>query len=167
MTFLKSCTPGGKKQTPMPGPNSAAYKRIVAAKKAAAGKGSAAGKHGSGKSGKKNSPADSRFSSLKARQLLLERVKRAIWASVMEINEAIITLAKAGNFHAARALFDFAGVYSLPASGDEKAGAAPVPVAAEKSGSANDPDPVDNFFRSIGMPAACAEPEAGLAGASL
>ena len=151
MAFQKSTSPSGKKQVPMPGPNSAAYKKIVAAKKAkAAGKGN----------GKKQSRPTTAFSSLKSRQMLVERIKRAIWASCLDINDAIILLAKAGNCAAAKALFDFAGVYSLPAPDDENAKAAAIPAAAsapEAVPAAS--DPMDAFFRSIGVePAGALEP---------
>ncbi len=166
MAFLKSF-PGGKKQAPMPKPNSAAYKKIVAAKNAAAGAKAAGGsdKSSSGKNNKKHSKPSSAFSSLKSRQMLIERVKRAIWASVMDINEAIIKLALAGNFHAAKALFDFAGVYSLPTVDDGDANTAPIPVAAEPATSNVVQDPVDAFFRSIGVAPTHAEPEPDMVGA--
>jgi len=163
MPFIKRSRPGGKKQTPMPGPNSAAYKKIVAAKKAGA-----AGKRASGKGGKKPSKSTATFSSLKSRQMVVDRVKREIWASVLAINDAIITLAKAGNFHAAKALFDFAGVYSLPETDEQSANAATANTAA--SAPAATPaahDPVDAFFRSIGVEPSCAEPEPSVAMSAL
>ncbi len=163
MAFLKSFPGGGKKQAPVPGPNSAAFKKIVAAKKAAA-KAGAGGKHASGKSAKKRARATSAFSSLKSRQMLVERIKREIWASVLKINDAIISLALAGNYPAAKALFDFAGVYSLPSIDDENANAAPVAVADEPAGGAVAQDPVDAFFRSIGVQPVSAEPEPGMVG---
>jgi len=162
MAFLKSFPAVGKKQAPVPGPNSAEYKKIVAGKKAAAGKAGAGGKHASGRSAKKRPRASKAFSSLKSRQMLVERIKREIWASVLKINDAIISLALAGNYPAAKALFDFAGVYSLPSIDDEDANGAP--VAAEPAGSAVAPDPVDAFFRSIGVQPASAKPEPGMVG---
>ena len=150
MPIIKKSSAMGKKQAPMPGPNSAAYKKIVAAKKSGAGK-------RSGKAGKKQK-SSAAFSSLKSRQMLVERVKREIWASVLRINDAIIKLAEAGNFNAAKALFEFAGVYSLPDPEPEAANAAPVPVPmSQPAGEKGEPDPVDAFFRSIGLPEACAE----------
>jgi hypothetical protein len=163
MAFLKSFPPGGKKQAPMPGPNSAAYKKIVAAKKSGTSAKTTA--HSPRSNGKKGPRSGSAFSSLKSKQMLLERVKREIWASVLKINDAIIKLALAGNFNAAKTLFDFAGVYSLPTDDDGNAAVGPVPVAAAEP--ATNPavcDPVDAFFRSIGVAAADAEPEPGLAG---
>jgi hypothetical protein len=148
MALLKSFPKGGKKQAPMPGPKSAAYKKLLAKSKGSPAKG------GAGKPANKNKkhPRTGAFSSLKARQQLVERVKRAIWASVSEINDAIIQLAKAGNFTAAKALFDFAGVYSLPDPEEEEAKAATTPAAAVPTGDTEEPDPVEGLFRSIGMP---------------
>ena len=93
MAFIKSGAPQGKKQAPMPGPD-AAY---------------------SGGEDRWREPSKSAttFSSLKSRQMVVDRVKREIWASVLEINDAI-ALAKAGNFNAAKALFDFAGCMRSP-----------------------------------------------------
>jgi len=163
MAFLKSFPPGGKKQTPMPGPNSAAYKKIVAAKKSAASAKTTA--HSPRNNGKKRSGCSSAFSSLKSRQMLVERIKREIWASVVKINDAIIHLALAGNFNAAKALFDFAGVYSLSTDDEGNATAGPVPAPAAEPGTNQTVcDPVDAFFRSIGVSPAHAEPEPGLAG---
>jgi hypothetical protein len=142
MALQKSTSASGKKQTPMPGPNSAAYKNIVGEKK----------KKNASKKGKKRVRASSSYSSLQSRQRLLERVKSVIWASVAEINEAIIALAKAGNCSAAKALFEFAGVNSLPPEGDENPKAAAVPITGASEAAAA-PDPVDAFFRSIGMQA--------------
>jgi hypothetical protein len=154
MAFLKSLSSSGKKQKPMPGPESAAYKRIVAARKAAA-----KARTKSKRNMKRPARAGATFSSLKSRQALVERVKRQIWASVLKINEAIISLALAGNFQAAKALFDFAGVYSLPPDDDEPASLAPMPEAApESEAAAPRRNPVEGFFRSIGMPPD-AEPE--------
>ncbi|HUK43383.1 MAG TPA: hypothetical protein VLW48_02960 [Candidatus Bathyarchaeia archaeon] len=156
MALLKSFPPGGKKQTPMPGPNSAAYKKIVAAKKKAKAASRKGGKNKAAKSG-------AAFSSLKSRQMLVERVKRQIWASVLRINDAIISLALAGNFNAAKALFDFAGVYSLPEPENENANVAPVAAAPTALGDA--PDPVETFFRSIGVQPPDAQPQPGVVAA--
>ena len=95
MAFFKRTPAGGKKQTPMPRPNSAAYKKLVAEQKKTKATlvKQAQNKHG----GKKHPRSGSAFLSLKSRQKLVERIKRAIWASFREINESIIKLAKAGN----------------------------------------------------------------------
>jgi len=147
MPFTKNSAIG-KKQATMPGPRSAAYRKVVAAKKAAAAKAA----KGARKSDRKRPRSSSTYSSLKSRQVLVERVKREIWGSVLKINEAVINLALAGNFNAAKALFDFAGVYSLPEPEEESAKAAPVPAAAAKPDSDDDEsDPVGALMRSIGM----------------
>lgn len=159
MPFInKSATPTGQKQAPMPGPKSAAYKKIVAARK-----GAATGKSVTSKGAKKQ-PKTPLFSTLKSRQMLVDRIKREIWGSVQPINQAIINLALAGNYSAAKALFDFAGVYNLP-SPEEAAPAAtlpgPSPELPASAGSA--PNPVDAFFKSIGIEPVGDEPEPDMA----
>jgi len=164
MAFIKSSAAVGKRQAPIPGPNSAAYRKVVAGKKNGAKRArGAAGKPCVGKE-RKRPRSTTAFASLKARQRLVERLKREIWASVLKINEAIINLALAGNFNAAKALFDFAGVYSLPAVEDEEASTATAGATATEPAAQ---DPVDAFFRSIGVPPSCAEPEPGVAVTSL
>jgi len=165
MPFIKRSFPPGKKQTPMPGPNSAAYKKLLAATKGAATKpasGHAPANPTSAKAGKKSHKLSASFSSLKSRQRIVERVKRAIWASVTEINDAIIKLALCGNYTAARALFDFAGVYSLPAPDEANALAAPAPASTVDADAAP-LNPVDAFFKSIGVEPPCDEPEPDMA----
>lgn len=161
MALLKSFPAGGKKQAPMPGPNGAAYKKIVAAKK----NGAAARSESHKSARKKGADSGAAFSSLKSRQLLVERVKRQIWASVLKINDAIISLALAGNFNAAKALFDFAGVYSLPEPENEKTNVAPVAVTTAPIAMEDAPDPVETFFRSIGVQPPDAQPEPGVVAA--
>jgi len=149
MAVIKNSGASGRKQAPVPGPNSAAYKKIVARKSA-----------GKSSKGRRRPRPTAAFSSLKSRQALVERIKREIWASATKINEAVINLALAGNYNAARALFDFAGVYSLPEVEEEteKMTIAAAPVVAAPSIAAPLPpepgtegiDPVDAFFRSIG-----------------
>lgn len=157
MPFKKTAHAIGKKQTPMPGPASAAYKKIVAAKKTAASKKAVS---------KKRHKSSAAFSTTKSRQQVVERVRRDIWASVQQINEAIINLALCGNAAAAKALFDFAGVYSLPEP-DGEASVAPAPAAAPvASAAAASPtplNPVDAFFKSIGIDAPCDEHEPDMA----
>ncbi len=154
MAFLKSIS-GGKKQAPVPGPKSAAFKKILAAKKSTSV---------SSNGGKKKPKTGAAFSSLKSRQMLVERIKREIWASVVKINDAIISLAMAGNFQAAKALFDFAGVYSLPEPENENASTAAAPSAFAALSGANDdaPEPIEAFFRSIGVQPPNAQPEPGV-----
>ena len=122
----------GKKQVSIPGPNSEAYKQLAAQNAASVVK-----------------PPKL---SLRARQRIVEDVKRAIWAKVREINDAIITLALAGNYSAAKALFEFAGVYSLPAPDDAPSAPAAAAVAEPAPADAIDlTDPINAFFRSIGV----------------
>jgi len=131
----------------MPGPNSAAYKKLLAAQRSAS----------PAEPAKPAPPAkppriSKAFVSLRSRQRIVEQVKRAIWARVREINDSIIHLALAGNYLAAKALFDFAGVYSLPAPDDQPAAAAP-PAAANATPPAEAElnNPINAFFRSIGV----------------
>jgi hypothetical protein len=162
MPFSKKSALIGKKQAAMPGPTSAAYKKIVAAKKEAAASTS------SGGSGKKRAKAARAFSTLKSRQSIVERVKQAIWADVLKINDALISLALAGNFTAARALFDFAGVYSLPMPDDGDAPAPAVALAApapQPVPEAAPLSPVDAFFRRLGIQPPCDEPDPDMAAA--
>lgn len=150
MPFTKKSTTG-KKQAAIPGPNSAAYKKLLAAQHRA----SKDSDKPESKSGNKPSKA---FSSLRSRQRIVDQVKRAIWAKVREINDAIINLALAGNYLAAKALFDFAGVYSLPSP--EQESPTPALAAADPAAAApgDDPDlsnPINAFFRSIGVEPPC------------
>jgi len=143
MAFLKNAKASGKKPASMPGPKSAAYKKLAAAKK-----------NEKSEARKKKKPRAA-VVSLKAKQALVERIKRKIWDSLQEINDAILLLAKAGNCTAAKALYDFAGVYSLPApqDGNAEAKAAPVPVPVLPANAVAEAelDPVEGFFRSIGV----------------
>ncbi len=160
MPFAKSAAPLARKQAPMPGPKSAAYKKIVAARNSAA-----PAKPAASKSAKKHSKG-ALFSTLKSRQMLVERIKREIWGSVQAINQAIITLALAGNYNAAKALFDFAGVYRLP-SPEEAAPAvvppAPLASAEPQAREIAGQGPVDAFLKSIGIEPVGDEPEPEMA----
>ncbi len=141
MTFTKHSS--GKKQASMPGPNSPAYKKLLAARP---------NSKDSGKPESKSAAKPSKaFSSLRARQRIVELVKRAIWAKVREINDSIINLALAGNYLAAKALFDFAGVYSLPTPDSEPPAPALAAVAAPPVDDPESNNPINAFFRSIGV----------------
>src|SRR5277367_663793 len=106
MPFIKNSAMPARKQAPMPGPNSAAYKKLLAANQSAkASSGHASARTSPSKPNDKPHKFSSAFSSLKSRQRIVERVKRAIWAKVLEINDAIINLALLGNYNAAKALF--------------------------------------------------------------
>ena len=157
MPFSKSAIPSGKKQAPMPGPDSAAYKKIVAARNNAAAQSATS-------NGAKKPPKTPLFSTLKSRHLTVERIKREIWAAVQEINQAIINLALCGNYNAAKALFDFAGVYNLPSPEEGAPGLAlPAPSPESSLASAAPLNPVDAFFKSLGIDPAGDEPEPDMA----
>jgi len=170
MPFIKNSAALSKNQALMPGPDSPAYKKLLAAQKGAATKTASghAAKTSASQPGEKRHKFSSAFSSLKSRQRIVERVKRAIWAKVLEINDAIINLALLGNYNAAKALFDFAGVYSLPTGDDEltSAPSASAPALAPPADSAPS-NPIQSFFRSIGVEPPCDEPEPDMALSSL
>jgi hypothetical protein len=106
------------------------------------------------------------FSTLKSRQQAVERAKVQIWRHLEEINGAVIKLAESGSYLAARTLFDFAGVYSLPPLDEETApGAVP---AAEGAPSASPVPPpinrVEAFLKTMGLdPLSDEEPEPDMA----
>ncbi|MGC2108117.1 MAG: hypothetical protein WA655_01280 [Candidatus Korobacteraceae bacterium] len=159
MPSSKSATPASKKQTPMPGPKSAAYKKIVAASKKAGATKSPI------KSSKKRPGVA--YATVAARQRALERIKRAIWCHLDQINNGIIHLAIAGNYNAAKALFDIAGVYSLPPLEEESQSQAPPQpmLPAQPFAPNTTPPAIDAFFQSIGIEPLREEP--GLAAAAL
>jgi hypothetical protein len=161
MALINNSAASGKRQASGHGPSNGAHKKsltaVNGAKSARTALGSAKG--GASKSGKKGAAQSVPYSSLRSRQILLEKLRRQIWGSVAEINDAIVNAAKLGNLQAAKALFDFAGVYSLPEPSEEAA-AAPLPVRevsepeearAQGPVIGEDVDPVDAFFCSIGM----------------
>lgn len=154
MPTNKRAVPTGRKQTAMPAPKSAAYKKIVAAKLK---KTAAAGKPAPKSAGKRPKHVAA-YSTVESRQRALERMKRTIWLHLDEINGGIIRLAVAGNYLAARALFDIAGVYSLPPIEEAKAlpAAPPVDTTPDDDASSNS---VDAFFKSIGVEPLCGDPE--------
>lgn len=82
----------------------------------------------------------------------------------MAINDAIIKLALCGNYNAAKALFDFAGVYSLP-DGEPAIASATPPAAANVDDAPL--NPVDAFFQSIGVRPPSAEPQPDMAAHAL
>jgi len=160
MPFINHSAAPATKQAPMPGPNSPAYKKLLAANHGAA----KAAKISASQPGEKRHKFSSAFSSLKSRQRIVERVKRAIWASVLSINDAIIKLALAGNYNAAKALFEFAGVYSLPTNDDEPtAAASALALAPAPAADTVPPNPIESFFRSIGVAPPCDEPDPDMA----
>src|ERR1700733_10301547 len=98
MPLVKSSKRPGKKQSP------------PSVKKPAA-KNPAKPASGSSKSNQKRTKSSPAYGSLKSRQMTVERMKRAIWASLLKINDAIIAAATSGNLASARELFHLAGVY--------------------------------------------------------
>ena len=153
MRFVK---PASKKQASMPGPNSSAYKKLLAAQKTDSPFSAAPAMRD-----RKSRRTSTAFSSTKSRQRIVERVKRAIWAKVLDINDAIINLALCGNYNAAKALFDFAGVYTLPMPDDEAPATADAKSAALSGSAAENSDsgnPIEAFFRSIGVEPPIDEP---------
>ncbi len=171
MPFIKHSATPATKQASLPGPNSPAYRKLLAAQKGAVANFASsqpAAKTSTPQSGEKPHRFSSAFSSLKSRQRIVERVKRAIWAKVLDINEAIIKLALLGNYNAAKALFDFAGVYSLPTGDDQHTAAASASaLTAASAADTTQPNPIESFFRSIGVPRPCDEPDPDMALSSL
>jgi len=154
MSVTKSSNRLGKKAA---APRTASGKKL--AKK---GSKAAAGPSKGNKKSRKSSPG---HTSLKAKQMTVERLKRSIWASLQEINEAIINNATRGNLAAAKELFDFAGVYSLPSPEEEEAVAAQVALPASQPAAAGAAQvhPIDMFFKKIGVEPSTAEPEPEIA----
>lgn len=157
MPLVKSYKRFGKKQaTP-------AVKKTGAKKTAK--KVSAAGESSKSKK-KRGRSSSSAFSSLKAKHLTVERMKRTIWASLLKINEAIINAASNGNLASAKELFHFAGVYSLPNPDEENAAVAAVPLCGGETATVAEPaqvHPIDLFFKKIGVEPSCEEPESEVA----
>ena len=164
-----------KKQAPMPGPNSAAYKKLLAAGTAAKSTSAPKNNHKAKRTGapKKHRKSPLAHGSLKSKQMTVERMKRAIWTSAQKINESIIRLAGMGNLPAAKELYDFADVYDVLSLGDEPAPAAaappPAPAAAPAAPAACattlDGMPIERierFFDHLGIPPSTAEPVAAL-----
>src|ERR1019366_7087825 len=112
MPLKNSPAPSGKKPAPAPRsavPNS---KRLAVKKSGAAKKNlKPRASTNAAKKGRRHTAA---FSTLKSRQQAVERAKLQIWRHLQEINGAIIKLAESGSYLAAKTLFDFAGLYTLP-----------------------------------------------------
>jgi hypothetical protein len=125
MPLKTSAPPFGKKPVAIP-------RSAVSNRKRPSAKPSSSGKNNDSSSSSKRAPKKSRHSgacaTLKARQQAVERAKLQIWRHLPEINCAIIRLAESGSYLAARALFDFAGVYTLPPL-EENTSAAGLPAA--------------------------------------
>jgi dGTP triphosphohydrolase len=144
------------------------------ARAAGAAKSAAVKSHGKSGGGRRKGTKDKSglaFSTAESRRRALERVKCAIWGNLAEINDGIMNLAKAGNYSAAKALFDLAGVYTLPV---ERAGEAEAagPAAAEEmreapaeaEDAASEPERrAREFYRTLGMKPPEDEPEPDMA----
>ena len=98
------------------------------------------------------------FSTLKSRQQAVQRAKLQIWRHLEEINGAVIKLAESGSYLAARTLFDFAGVHSLPPLEEEMAAravSATTPTDAAGSQTAEKIDlpvnRVEAFLKTLGL----------------
>jgi hypothetical protein len=110
------------------------------------------------------------FSTLKSRQQAVERAKLQIWRHLEEINGAIIKLAESGSYLAAKTLFDFAGLYTLPPLEEESAPNALVAAPAAAGGVPSPlpgPPPVNRveaFLKTMGLdPLSDDEPEPDVA----
>ena len=175
MPFKKRMKSAGTKQAAMARPNAGAKAPSACSKAGTSTRLSAAKKsqpQGKKPQGKRTSPT---FSSLLSRQRVLEQAKRSVWANLAAINDAIINLAKSGNYLAAKALFDMAGVYSLPevegAEGGVVAAAAPVASPRPSQDSAepevdalSEPaQRVKTFMKAIGVEPAADEPDPDVA----
>ena len=101
------------------------------------------------------------FTTLKARQQAVERAKLQVWHHLQEINGAVIRLAESGSYLAARALFEFAGVYSLPPQEEDAATnclpAAPPATEATPTQPPEKPAPpvnkIEAFLQTLGLDA--------------
>jgi hypothetical protein len=94
------------------------------------------------------------FTTLKSRQQAVERAKLQIWRHLEEINGAIIRLAESGSYLAAKTLFDFAGLYTLPVEEETAASALPVVLSAAQAAPSQSPEPppvnrVEAFLKTL------------------
>ncbi len=112
------------------------------------------------------------FATLKARQQAVERAKLQIWRHLPDINAAIIRLAESGSYLAARALFDFAGIYAVPPI-EENTLTLGLPAAppADEAAPAESPEKmappvnrIEAFLQTLGLdPLSDEEPEPDVA----
>src|ERR1017187_4571061 len=162
MPLKNSASPSSKK--PAPGPRSAVSnsKRLGVKKIGAAKKNRKA--PASSNAAKKARRHTAAFSTLKSRQQAVERAKLQIWRHLQEINSAIIKLAESGSYLAAKTLFDFAGLYTLPLEEETASNALP---AAPDAGGTPSPPPVNRveaFLKTMGLdPLSDDEPEPDVA----
>ena len=130
-----------------PGPVSSS--KHLAVKKSAAKKIA----KGAGRPAKKARRHSTAFSTLSSRQQAVERAKLQVWRHLEEINGAVIKLAESGSYLAARTLFDFAGVYTLPPLEQEAVASAvaAAPSAAAASPQAPPSNRVEAFMKTLGL----------------
>jgi hypothetical protein len=167
MPLKNSAAPASEK--PAPGPRSAVSnsKRLGVKKIGAAKKNRKA--PASSNAAKKARRHTAAFSTLKSRQQAVERAKLQIWRHLEEINGAIIKLAESGSYLAAKILFDFAGLYTLPL--EEETAPNALPAAPAAAGGAPSPPPVappvnrvEAFLKTMGLdPLSDDEPEPDVA----
>ncbi len=99
------------------------------------------------------------FSTLRARQQAVERAKLQIWRHLQEINGAVIRLAESGSYLAARTLFEFAGVYSLPPLEEDAATTCPPAAPPATEGAPSKPlektapavNKIEAFLQTLGV----------------
>ena len=157
MPFKNSAVSSGKKPALAPRSAGSMGKHLVEKKRASSKRNAkpAASKNVA-KRGKRHPAA---FSTLKSRQQAVQRAKLQIWRHLEEINGAVIKLAESGSYLAARTLFDFAGVYSMPPLEEEMAASALSATAStEAAGSQTTekmpPQPVNRveaFLKTLGL----------------
>jgi hypothetical protein len=168
MPLKNSAVLSGK--TPAPAPRSTVSNR----KHPAVKKSGAAKKNlkapASPRPAKKTRRHSAAFSTLNSRQQAVERAKLQIWRHLEGINGAVIKLAESGSYLAARTLFDFAGVYTLPPLEQETAPSAlPAAPAAAQAAPSPSPEPppvnrVEAFLKTLGLdPLSDEEPEPDMA----
>ena len=170
---LKTCTTSsGRKPASAPAPRSTVPKGKHLANKGPAKKNARPPAATSAR--KKARRHSAAFSTLKSRQQAVERAKLQIWRHLQEINGAVIKLAESGSYLAARTLFDFAGVYSLPPLEEEipstgppsvsPATAAAPPEPPEKTPPPPPVNKIEAFLQTLGLdPLSDEEPEPDMA----
>jgi len=133
MPLKNSAMSSGKKLAPAPRSAVSKNKRLAPKKSGTAKKNAKA--PASTNPPKKAKRHTAAFSTLKSKQQAVERAKLQIWRHLQEINGAVIRLAESGSYLAARTLFDFAGVYTLPTLEEETAPSG-LPAAPPATGNA-------------------------------
>ena len=167
MPLKNSAAPASKK--PAPGPRSAVpnSKRLGVKKSGAAKKNRKP--PASSNAAKKARRHTAAFSTLKSRQQAVERAKLQIWRHLQEINGAIIKLAESGSYLAAKTLFDFAGLYTLPLEEEIAPNALPAALTAAQPAPSTSLEPppvnrVEAFLKTMGLdPLSDDEPEPDVA----